>query len=150
MFEKIHQIKLKKLFHDEALRNKSFDRLLEIEKNVGCFEEKFSTGYQGVHRVFARAPRRFLFMPAILRHDGAPSCFYGHPSGCRSPVQPSFYPHADTNPLAFYLGNSCPVFVVHRASSKELRIPTVSHYGSANGSPLFYSPLIRRSVLITF
>lgn len=34
----------------------------------------------------ARARYRFLFMPAILRHDGTPSCFYGHPTSC----QPSF------------------------------------------------------------
>lgn len=36
----------------------------------------------------ARTRYRFLFMPAILRHDGTPSCFYGHPSG--HVVQPSF------------------------------------------------------------
>lgn len=36
----------------------------------------------------ARTRHRFLFMPAILRHDGTPSCFYGHPSG--HVVQPSF------------------------------------------------------------
>lgn len=43
---------------------------------------------RGVWRARAHTRYRFLFMPAILRHDGTPSCFYGHPSA--HAVQPSF------------------------------------------------------------
>lgn len=52
-------------------------------KSTSLAYERNSEGEYGAR---ARTRYRFLFMPAILRHDGTPSCFYGHPTSC----QPSF------------------------------------------------------------
>lgn len=83
----------------------------------------------------ARTRYRFLFMPAILRHDGTPSCFYGHPSG--HVVQPSF-------------SSACRCESPAVSSSKPVFAPFFAEIRVHSSLPLHWKPTLFYSAPITF